>query len=154
MTESADTLIPPATRPVDWHSVAAVLEGFGAARAGRSGRTRFWHVPSPRGGPRRRGYFQVEVTLRPRWCAIAVDRWHTTDRVAEPSEAWFTEHVWPHVQQAVKTRGGCGFLPSGGGAFAWASPLDRAVLLDVLTAWVAEELTWGVSRDEMGWAAP
>lgn len=136
----------PTRARVDWQAVKALLDGLGGKAAGRNGSTRYWRVPSPTSGT-----FTVEVTLRPRWCSIAIDRWRTTDRRREPSEAWFKTHIWPHVHEAVKTRRGYGVLPSGGGTFASATPIDRAVLLDLLDAWVRQELTWGLSHDEMGW---
>ncbi len=89
------------------------------------------------------GTFRVEVTLRPRWCSISVDRWHTTGRPTGASEAWFREHIWPAVEAAHQARhSGCGFLPSGGGAFASADPLARDELLDVLRLWVEAESMW------------
>jgi hypothetical protein len=98
-------------------------------------------VPSPTGGT-----FSVEVNLQPRWCGLAIDRWRTTDRAEEPSRAWFKENVWPAVMNCGK-RTGYGHMPSGGGAYAGAYPIDRSALLDVLTAWVDQELTWGVPRE-------
>jgi hypothetical protein len=131
----------------DWGAVEELLEGLGGRPAAvRSGRARIWHVPSPTGGS-----FAVEVTLARRWCVVAVDRYRTTDRVDEPADAWFQEHVWPHVRTACTASNRAGFLPTGGGAWASASPLDRAVLLEVLAAWVTQELTWGLAREEMGW---
>lgn len=128
-----------------WTDVESLIsERWAGRRRGRSGSSRFYRVPSPTGGE-----FLVEVTLRPRWCALAVDRWRTTDRTDEPSSSWFESHVWPVVRQATAARGNgrSGFLPSGGGAWAYASPIERAALLDVLTAWVDQELAWGMPRD-------
>jgi len=128
----------------DWRAVAELLEGLGGQAAIRRGRRRTWHVPSPTGGS-----FAVEVTLRPHWCTIAVDRYRTTDRSPAARE-WFEEHVWPHVRAGcVARRTGYGCLPTGAGAWSSATPLDRAVLLEVLAAWVTEELTWGVPHEEM-----
>lgn len=115
---------------------------------GRRGSERWWKVPSPTGG-----YLRLEVTLRRRWCSLAVDRWPTTDRTEEPSTTWFQENVWPAVQSATaERRTGYGLLPSGGGAFACATPIERSALVDILTAWIDQELTWGVPRDEMRYA--
>lgn len=57
--------------------ITTLLTGHGGAtgHARRSGDTWPWKVPHPRGG-----YLVVEIGLRPRWCSIGVDPWHTTDR--------------------------------------------------------------------------
>lgn len=102
---------------------------------------RGYDIPSPTGGT-----FLIEVTLRPRWCALAIDRWRTTDRSDQPSGAWLAEHVWPVVEAAcAKNRRHYGVLPTGGGCYSSAHPIERADLLPVLTAWVDQELTWGLA---------
>lgn len=122
---------------VTWGHVDELLTGYRARLCERHRSHRAWRVPARTGGT-----FRVEVSLRPRWCSIAVDRWHTTDRPAE-SEAWFREHVWPAVEAAHQVRrSGAGFLPSGGGAFTRAEPLARDELLDVLRRWVEAESMW------------
>lgn len=132
-------------RMTTWIEVESLITNrWGGRRHGRSGSSRFYRVPSPTGGE-----LLAEVTLRPRWCALAVDRWITTDRTDEPSSSWFESHVWPAVRRAAAARGNgrSGFLPSGGGAWSYASPIERADLVDVLTAWVDQELTWGIPQD-------
>jgi hypothetical protein len=123
-----------------WAAIETMLtERFGATRRWRNGSSRAWLVPMPT-----RGRLTVEVTLRPRWCSLAIDRWHTTDRDPLVAEPWLEEHVWPAVEAACKDRGrhgGYGTLPSGQ-TFASAHPIDRADLLDVLTPWIERELTW------------
>jgi len=139
-----------ATTAVEWPTIAELLEGLGGQPQRRPGRRpgirRSWRIPSSTGGT-----FLVEVTLRPRWCTITVDRWHTTDRDPTRAEPWLKAHVWPHVQEAASRRRGCGYLPTGRAAWSMASPLDRAGLLDVLADWTRQELTWGLDRQEMGW---
>jgi hypothetical protein len=122
----------------DWPTIRTLLESFGGQRGWRNGSCRAWYVPSPTGGT-----FTVEVTLRPRWCSLAIDRWRTTDRDLERAEPWFTEHVWPLVQAAIGVRHGWGSLP-GGKTFAAATPVERKDLLELIQAWVPQELTWGL----------
>ncbi|MEU6725560.1 hypothetical protein ABZ917_17780 [Nonomuraea wenchangensis] len=129
---------------VDWTAIeGTVKQRWNGERTYRNGSQRGFGIPSPTGG-----HFVLEVTLRPRWCSLAVDRWRTTDRRMEPSQAWFEEHAWPVVRKAFKARRvGAGFLPSGGGAFASASPIERRDLLDLMVAWVDAELTWGIPKE-------
>ena len=124
-----------------WEDIAAVLEARGRQLCSRDGSLRCWAVPSPTGGT-----FRVEVTLRPRWCSAAIDRWNTTDRAREPSRAWHQAHTWPVVRQAITQHGGHGDLPSGGRTFDCARPLPREALTGLLAEWVDAELGWGVKR--------
>ncbi|WP_326646613.1 hypothetical protein OG884_18480 [Streptosporangium sp. NBC_01755] len=129
---------------VSWEAIEeTVRQRWGGSLRYRNSRERFYGIPSPAGG-----HMTLEVTLRPRWCSLAVDRWRTTDRHEEPSQAWFEEHAWPVVQKAYKEkRTGYGALPGGGGSFSSASPIDRSDLLDLLIAWVDAELVWGKPAD-------
>ncbi len=126
-----------------WTDIAAVLEARGGKLRLRSGNQRAWRVPHPTGGT-----FQVEVTLRPRWCSLSVDRWYTTSREKDLAGPWFETHVWPFVNEALRRHDGFGCLPSGGPTFTAASPLQRGDLLEVLEPWIDAELAWGVPRDE------
>jgi hypothetical protein len=123
-----------------WADIETTLTDlFGASRRWRNGTSRAWWVPMPT-----TGRLTVKVTLRPRWCSLAIDRWHTTDRDPEIAHPWLAEHVWPAVDSALQARskrGGYGVLPSGQ-TFASAHPIDRAALLAVLIPWVEQELTW------------
>ena len=128
---------------VTWQDIAAIIEARSGKRASVGGAMRGWRVPSPTGGT-----FAVEVTLRPRWCIIAVDRWRTTDRDETRSGPWFEEHIWPHVHQALKaSRKGWGLLPAGH-TMSSASPLDRAIIPELLAAWMDAELSWGIAADD------
>jgi hypothetical protein len=106
---------------------------FGAQPENKKGTERRWRIDSPTGG-----YFTVEVTLKPRWCSIAVDRWNTTDRAKEPADTWFRGNVWPHIKW--------GSLPGGGGCYTSAFRLERSMVSSILSAWVEQELTWGIPR--------
>lgn len=129
---------------VSWKTIEdTVRERWGGEPAHRNTRERGYLIPSPTGG-----HMTLEVTLRPRWCSLAVDRWRTTDRLEAPSKAWFEANVWPAVHKALKEKKtGAGFLPGGGGAFSSATPIDRSDLLDLLIAWVDAELTWGKPKE-------
>lgn len=135
---------PPPSSPsaslVSWEVIEeTVKQRWGGERKHRNAQERGYSIPSPTGG-----HLTLEVTLRPRWCSLAVDRWRTTDRHEESSRAWFEEHAWPIVQKAYKEKNtGYGALPGGGGSFSSASPIDRSDLLGLLIAWVDAELTWG-----------
>lgn len=138
---------------VTWSSIQELLaDRYGACRRWRNGNNWGWWVPTPCGG-----HLTVEVTLRRRWCSIAVDRWHTTDRDKVLAEPWFKEHIWPYVKAACESRrtrqrGGYGVLPSGGPTWTSAHPIDRADLPEALTAWIDAELTWpghGVDRGQL-----
>lgn len=137
---------PQRSHAVTWETIEnTVKRRWNGTRKHRNGTERGFSVPSPTGG-----HLTLEVTLRPRWCALAVDRWRTTNRREEPSQAWFEKHAWPLVHKAHKARRvGAGFLPSGGGAFASAHPLERSDLLELMIAWVDAELTWGQPKDEL-----
>jgi hypothetical protein len=78
-----------------------------------------------------------------------VDRWHTTNRRKEPSQAWFETHVWPLVDAAYKKANRAGFLPNGGGSSAYATPIERPELVALMTAWVDAELAWGLLADAL-----
>jgi len=135
---------------VTWQDITAITEARGGTRAWQDGSTRAWYFPSPTGGT-----FSAEVTLCPRWCSVAVDRIRTTDRDEARSQRWFEQHAWPLVDRALKARHKTrprdrGFLPSGGGAFASASPLDRADVPGLLAAWIDAELGWGLPCDPEG----
>jgi hypothetical protein len=126
-----------------WQDVVAVAEARGGKRAWCDGRTRCWHIPSPTGGT-----FTAEVTLRPRWCDIAIDRIRTTDRDQARAEPWFEEHIWPHVSESVRARGtGSGLLPAGR-TFACATPVERAAVPQLLAVWLDAELGWGLAADD------
>lgn len=122
-----------------WADVEAAIKERDGRERFREARHRIYYVPSPTGGT-----FSVEVTLRPRWCSLAVDRWRTTDRVEESATVWFEANVWPHVREACGLSGRSGVLPTGGGSYASAHPIERTVLLPVVTAWIGAELTWGL----------
>ncbi|WP_432836156.1 hypothetical protein [Dactylosporangium sp. CA-092794] len=127
-----------------WTAIEDMIrDRWGGWPDGREGNTRSYRVLSPTGGT-----LLVKVTLGRRWCSLAVDRWRTTDRRTEPSEAWFRQHVWPLVEAASQVRRrGWSILPTGGGDYASASPLDRAVIADLAEAWISHELTWGLPRE-------
>jgi hypothetical protein len=125
------------TPEVSWPVIAEHLEALGARLGVRAGGDRIWHVPHPSGGT-----FAVEITLRPRWCSLAVDRWRTTDR-PEEARQWFEANVWPAV---APNR--AGVLPSGNPTYSSAHPIARGDLLEVLDAWVAQELLWSTSARE------
>jgi len=60
-----------ATTSVTWATIEALIaDRWNGQRTSRSGSTRYYRVPAPTGGT-----FLVEVTLRPRWCSLTVDRW-------------------------------------------------------------------------------
>jgi hypothetical protein len=124
-----------------WRAIDTLMRDRWTGRpAWRYGRTRAWYVPSPTGGT-----MTVEITLRPRWCSISIDRWRTTDRAEAVSRTWLQTHAWPLVEAALKAnRTGYGVLPTGGATFASAHPIDRKDVLDLLTRWVDAELTWGL----------
>jgi hypothetical protein len=128
---------------VTWADVDSLMtERWSAWRTGRFGAMRSYRVPSPAGGT-----MLVEVTLRPRWCSIAVDRWRTTDRDEALARPWLEANVWPIVcrsHDAKKT--GSGVLPSGNPTITSAYPVDRQYVLALLTAWIDAELTWGLPR--------
>lgn len=126
-----------------WQDITAIISQHDGEPTFRSGSYRGWRIPSPTGGT-----LLAEVTLRPRWCYIAVDRWRTTDRDEARSGPWFEEHIWPHVDQALKaSRGRWGTLPCGH-TFSSADPLERAIVPELLTAWIDAELTWGIPADD------
>jgi hypothetical protein len=128
-----------------WDTVTALIEGRGGKRRFRNGPHRGWDVPSPTGGT-----FSVEVTLRPRWCSVAIDRIRTTDRREDVAKPWLEEHIWPYVNDALLRRkrvGGYGILPSGH-TYAGATPIDRCDVPAVLAAWIDAEMTWGLSEEE------
>jgi hypothetical protein len=128
---------------VTWQDIAAITETRDGKRAWRDGRTRAWHIPSPTGGT-----LQAEVTLRPRWCDIAVDRIRTTDRDQVRAGPWFEQHIWPYVHRALRARKtGSGLLPAGR-TFACATPVERAAVPELLAAWLDAELGWGVRADD------
>jgi hypothetical protein len=129
-----------------WEDVADVLAKRGGTPIYRYGNRRSWRIPSPTGGS-----FEVEVTLRPRWCAVAVDRWPTTGRIARFPAAWFEANAWPLVRRALDAKGNrsLGFLPVGTGPCSSASPIDRNDVLELLAGWVDHELLWGVPREEV-----
>jgi len=132
------------SRVLTWPALDATLRAqFNARLRQRAGRYRAWFVPMPWAAG---GTLTVEVTLRVRWCAIAVDRIRTTNRPAE-ARAWFEAHVWPVVRAACRARGGrgFGFLP-GGPIFAQASPVPRDDVLAVLLPWLTLELTSWAER--------
>lgn len=133
---------------VTWQTIEATLtDRFAARRRWRHGNNRGWSVPTPLYTA---GYLTVEVTLRPRWCSLAVDRWHTSNRDPDIARPWLEANVWPYVHEACnRRRSGYGTLPSGGPTFSSAHPIDRAVLLDVLVPWVEAELTWHHPIDRM-----
>jgi hypothetical protein len=125
-----------------WDEITAALEARGGVLRYRSRNERAWRVPHPSGGT-----FQVEVTLRPRWCSLGVDRWHTSNREQAVAGPWFEEHIWPIINRAVKEyKGGWCTLPSGGPSYSGASVIDRADLLEVLELWIDAELTWGTRK--------
>lgn len=128
---------------VTWKDIETTLtERFGATRRWRRGNARGWNVPMNAAGSRP-GYLTVEVTLRPRWCSLTIDRWHTTDRDPDVASPWLERHVWPAVDAALETsRYRVGIFPAGP-TYANASPVDRAGLLDVLVPWVEAERGWG-----------
>lgn len=129
----------------DWAIIVdTIAKRWNGEPRSRNGSQRTFGIPSPTGG-----HLSLEITLRRRWCSLSVDRWATTDRVEEPSQAWFEQHVWPMVHKAVMSRAGGGFLPSGGGAYACAHPIERADLLDLMIAWVDAELTWGQPKNAL-----
>lgn len=128
---------------VTWQDIDAIIGAHGGSPGSRGGYLRSWRIPSPTGGT-----LLVEVTLRPRWCSIAIDRWRTTDRDETRSQPWFEEHIWPHVDQALQAkRTGWGTMPSGH-TFSSAGPLERAVVPQLLAAWIDAELTWGINADD------
>ncbi len=133
-----------ATASVTWATIEALIaDRWNGQRTIRSGSTRYYRVPAPTGGT-----FGVEVTLRRRWCSLTVDRWRTTDRDTGKAQPWFKEHIWPYVYRACRARRtGYGILPNGS-TIATAYPIDRADLPDALTAWVDQELLWGVPRED------
>lgn len=123
-----------------WAAITALIERHGGRCTDRNGTTRYFRVPSPTGGT-----FLVEVTLRPRWCTVTIDRWRTTDLDERRAAAWLREHVWPQVIRAQHDQGArYAWLPNGGPTINTARPIDRCDLLDVLAAWVAVELEWGI----------
>lgn len=139
---------PPRRRKPDpagvtWKTIEdTITDRWNGRLSYQSGSRRNYAIPSPTGG-----HLTLEITLRPRWCSLTVDRWATTDRCQEPSDSWLKEHVWPVVKEAVRQRAGGGFLPSGGGTCAGAHPIERPHLLDLIVAWVDAELTWGQPRN-------
>lgn len=122
-----------------WHDLAALVDRHGGRPCARHGNTRHWRVPHPSGG-----WLTLEITLRPRWCSIAVDRWHTADRDRAVAEPWFREHVWPLVDSACRARRACGYgvLPTGGATFTSAHPIDRDKAPTLIEAWLTAELSW------------
>ena len=130
--------------PVTWTELEQMVrERWGGRRRSRSGVFRSYMIPSPDGG-----WLTLEIALRPRWCSLGVDRWHTSDRVKDPSQRWFEENIWPAVRRACEQKRGWGCLPGGGGAYAGAWPIDRRDLWRLARAWVDAELTWGSSAGE------
>lgn len=124
---------------VTWAAVSDLLrDRYRARPRGRYGNDRHWTVPV-----RDRETLTVEVTLRPRWCSLAVDRWNTTDRDPDIARPWLEANIWPAVRAASRARPGtwAGFLP-GGLVYASADPVHRADVLDVLALWVTQELRW------------
>ena len=87
--------------------------------------------------PASRGHLWVHVTLRPRWCSVDVDRWHTTDRNANLSRPWFEATVWPRLLAYRRS----GTMPTGAAAWTSASPITADDLLDVIGPWLQHELT-------------
>jgi hypothetical protein len=94
------------------------------------------------------GTFRVEVTLRPRWCSLGVDRWHTSNRDQLLAGPWFKEHIWPFIERAGHWRRAALFLPNGGPTYTGATGIDRADLLAVLELWIDAELAWGTKPAE------
>lgn len=129
---------------VTWKTIEETITSRWNGRISyRSRSRRHYEVPSPTGG-----HLTVEVTLKPRWCALALDRWRTTDREPEVAKEWLEEHVWPIVTRAHdRKKTGSGFLPGGGATFSSAEPIERPDLLEVIVAWVGAELTWGQPKD-------
>jgi hypothetical protein len=128
---------------ITWQDIAAIVSARKAVPGWRYGSRRGWYIPSPTGGS-----FSAEVTLRPRWCEIVVDRWRTTDRDERRSGPWFEQHIWPAVDAALLAkRGGWGMLPAGH-TLASASPLHRDAIPELLTAWIDAELAWGIDADQ------
>jgi hypothetical protein len=129
-----------------WADLETMMaDRYGGRYRWRNGSNRAWWVPCTYGG-----HLTVEVTLRRRWCSLAIDRWHTTDRDPAVSKPWLEAHIWPKVQAALARRKprGWGVLPAGA-TFAAARPVDREELVDVLTLWVDAELIWpGVTCKE------
>ncbi len=119
-----------------WHEIGELMERFGGGKPRRvQAGERHWQVPCPP------GYLRVEVTLRPKWCAVVIDRWHTKGRDPDGQE-WFKATLWPFVIAAVKRRrGGSNCLPSGNPTISQAFPIARDDLLTVLELWVAMELS-------------
>jgi len=123
-----------------WSAIEALMrDRWRGGRLGRAGRSRYYRVPV--GGGR---FFVVEITMRTRWCAIAVDRVDTRDRPADLAGPWFEQHVSPAVRRAlVNAPQSIGsVIPTGRAGYALAYPIDRVDLVDALTAWVDVEIVW------------
>ncbi|MEZ5116167.1 MAG: hypothetical protein R2737_07855 [Candidatus Nanopelagicales bacterium] len=137
---------PATTRPTWADLEAAITAATGQPPEHRTlGRSswREYRVPHPSGGS-----FSVEVTLRPRYSAVAVDRWWTTSRPPE-ADAWFEATLWPLVRTATEARSGdrCGWLPAGD-VFAFADPVLTTDLHAVLTTWLAQEMAWAYDPED------
>jgi hypothetical protein len=113
-----------------------VVRARGGKPAGKhDGPLRCWAVPCGA------GTLDVEVTLRSRYGAIAVDRRGTRPPTAQQ---WFSEHVRPAVQEALSAGlNGWAATPTGTRELAQALPIRREELLGLLSAWIDEELKWG-----------
>jgi hypothetical protein len=92
------------------------------------------------------GYLAFEVTVRGSLTTrIAVDRWHCHDAPRDIARPWLEANVWPASTRWCVRTGQANFMPCGGD-FSSTSVLTGDAL-DVLTAWLPQEIAWQVDLD-------
>lgn len=89
----------------------------------------------------------LHVTVRPRWCAVAVHRPLLEPLAADhPVRGWIAAHVAPYVERARAARGRpSGWSVSGAREF---DPIDRHDLVELLEWWVPQEIAWTTAAPE------